>query len=488
MTNPDQFRNQYLLTSADRPGKYEAWPDEYIDENLILYSHPDLPVRSASKNQTTITSIGYILDPLSPKKSNFEILSQLASDLNADGDPFEEINHLGGRYVLIIDHPENQLLVPDAGALRPIMYGRIGDDLVITSSPKLSLAWFDTEQVMNKQKENYIPRIGWRVGRGTDDDRLTRVLANHFLDLEKQSQSRIPYSPPSTIKSIKYSSELLEGTLRAIVERFENPQMWISGGLDSRMLIAASKPISDQCQYIVFNRNDVKETDVSIAQQLQVELDIDVTTADLGPISASFKNKIDSNFCSPRYDNTLPNVEWTGNNQSENGIVISGIVSEVGRTFYEHPTKELSAELCHTLAHLPQTEYSYRELNNWLDCAKRYEKESGINPYDLFYWEQKISNWGARAGRELDLVSELSAPFANRELLHTILQTPREDRRPPKYTTSRRIIQNCWPECLEVPINPNKTLTDKMMSYIKSRSQTNLLHYKIKEAYYTAKY
>ncbi|MFC7213497.1 hypothetical protein ACFQO4_05295 [Saliphagus sp. GCM10025334] len=488
MTDSDRFRNQYLLTSADRPGEYTSWPHESVGENLTLYSHPDLPICSASRNKTNIVCIGYILDPFSPKKSNAEILSQLASNLNAGADPFDKTSHLSGRYVLIIDQPENQLVIPDAGALRPIMYGRIGDDLVITSSPKLSLTWLDTEQKINKSKENYIPRIGWRVGRGTDDDRLTRVLANHFLDLEKQSQSRSPYSSPSTTESIEHSSELLEGSLRAIVDRFENPQMWISGGLDSRMLIAASKPISDQCQYIVFDRNDVKETDVSIAQQLEVELDIDVTTVNLKPASSSFKNKIKSNFCSPRYDNTLANVEWTGNNQSEDGIVISGIVSEVGRTFYEHPTKELSVDLCHTLAHLPRTEYSFRELNNWLDSAKEYEKESGINPYDLFYWEQKISNWGARAGRELDLVSELAAPFANRELLHTILQTPREDRRPPNYTTSRRIIQNCWPECLEVPINPDKTLPDKLMSYVKSRSQTSLLHYKIKEAYYTAKY
>jgi len=248
------------------------------------------------------------------------------------------------------------------------------------------------------------------------------------------------------------------------------------------MLLAASKKVSDQFRYIAFDREDTKESDIRVAQQLGDKLSIDVEIVEPPAVSEEFREQIEAAFCSSRRNKAQANIQQYIEKKGEY-VITSGIVSEVARTRYEHPTREISVEVINELMNLPQTEYSHRELTRWVESAKAYEDESRINAYDLLLWEQKDSNWGARAAREIDLVCEFAVPFANRELLHTLLTTPVEHRRPPEYQTSREIIRTCWPECEEIPINPNESISDMLKSYIKNRSQTSPLHNKIETIY-----
>ena len=362
MSDFDPFRNQYILTTKKRIDEYGHWNQKSITApNVELYHHPSLSVNTVQEEEDRLVCIGYILDPKNPTLTNKQVLTRLLDRVTSEKGLFRELAPLGGRYTLLAEISGRQLVIPDASALRPVLYGTIDQETVVTSSAMLGLNWFDSSQRLTAPKQEYIRQADYWIGTGTDDDRLTRVLANHFLDLDEMEVARMPYVEPSTNEPIQHASSLLSGTMSAIASRFENPHIWLSGGLDSRILLAASKPVSDKFRYIAFDREDTKESDVRIAKQLGNKLQIDVEIVDPPAVSDEFREQIETAFCSPRHNNAQSNIEAYIGKDSEY-VITSGIVSEVTRTRYEHPTKEISVKTIYDLMNPPQTKYCQREL------------------------------------------------------------------------------------------------------------------------------
>ncbi|MDL0121111.1 hypothetical protein PNP85_02000 [Halobacterium salinarum] len=483
MVTKSRFRGQYLLTDANIPKKFSNWESESITDEFDFYHSPDLQSSMVNKNGTRILCAGYIFDPLNPQQTNEQVLNKICGDITSGKNIFDVLSIFGGRYILFVDDGNNQLVIPDAGALRSILYGSFNGYSVVTSSTKLALTLFDTTIQTTPSKEKYIEQADYWIGTGTDDDRLSRVLANHFLDLADMSKSRMPHYPPSQKSPVPYSAEILSGSIEALACRFETPHIWLSGGLDSRTILSASKSVSDQCRYIVFDRPDVPEHDIEIPRRLCEKLGLNLTVVEPEPISDSFRYRLNNEFCSPRYSSAISNVEWYDDIEA-NVVPTTGIISEVARTYYEHPYKPFSPGLCIELSNIPDTDYSRQQLNRWIESAREYERKTNIDIFDLFYWEQKVSTWGARSARELDLVCDLAAPFSNRELLHTLLTTSRDRRRYP-YTIYKGIIEECWSACLEEPINhlPNPTIKKSIEKYISEKSNHSLPYHIISNIY-----
>ena len=89
--------------------------------------------------------------------------------------------------------------------------------------------------------------------------------------------------------------------------------------------------------------------------------------------------------------------------------------------------------------------------------------------FDLFYWEQRMGNWGARAPYERDIALTEISPFNNYDLLLSGLSVPRNKRKSPDYAFFKDVLTETRPEMLEYPINPDpvKTLIEKIKKRLK---------------------
>ena len=109
--------------------------------------------------------------------------------------------------------------------------------------------------------------------------------------------------------------------------------------------------------------------------------------------------------------------------------------------------------------------FAIKNMKKWFNEIKTIISKSGINILNLFYWEQKIGNWCASSGVDLDIAIEHFYPFNCRKLLEILLSVNKKYREYPDVTLYKELIKQLWPDTLKVPINPTK-ITEKLQILI----------------------
>jgi len=107
--------------------------------------------------------------------------------------------------------------------------------------------------------------------------------------------------------------------------------------------------------------------------------------------------------------------------------------------------------------------YFKKQLEKWYPEAKKYADDHKIPLLDLFYWEQRMGNWGALWSFEQDIAVEGVEPFNNRSLLTSLIEIGPEKRSSPNYTYLRKLIQYLWEDALSEPINPGGNYFKKVI-------------------------
>ncbi|MGD6804753.1 hypothetical protein ACQCVK_12300 [Rossellomorea vietnamensis] len=172
------------------------------------------------------------------------------------------------------------------------------------------------------------------------------------------------------------------------------------------------------------------------------------------PVNEAFKELMNELFFYPR---TLPkttNIQWHYfNNTNQNIINVNGHGGEIAKAFYPR-ARSGDSEIDHLISFTKFPEISKDEVTKWYEDAKPWADKQGINIADLFYWEQRMGNWGALFPLEQDAAIEEFSPFSNSPLLFALLKTPVQDRKGPDHQLFKEMIQQMWPETLEYDYNP----------------------------------
>lgn len=79
---------------------------------------------------------------------------------------------------------------------------------------------------------------------------------------------------------------------------------------------------------------------------------------------------------------------------------------------------------------------------------------TSVNPFDLFYWEHRMSTWQSLAMNERDFYGHSFVPFNSRRIFETMLGVPEKERYAD--ATVYRMIEMVDPELLALPINPKQ--------------------------------
>ena len=109
------------------------------------------------------------------------------------------------------------------------------------------------------------------------------------------------------------------------------------------------------------------------------------------------------------------------------------------------------------MAHLNGvSSYSYAKnyYANWIDERMELCQAFNIEMITLFYWEERLANWGTQIQLEKDIAQEDINLFNSRDLVVLILSVNPKYIEIPYYKFHTEIIKLLWPELLNVPINP----------------------------------
>jgi hypothetical protein len=244
--------------------------------------------------------------------------------------------------------------------------------------------------------------------------------------------------------------EIVHGTIQAALHRGQRVALRLTGGIDSRTLLACAGESRTQLHCFTLVDTATALHDVWIPWRLASRMKLtfrfiwsrrlDDATVALMRATTGFMWRD-------------PNEHRTAAFGLANGdLVLLGTVSEVCRCFYYkngiHPENVTAAHLA--------------EVAGWgddADAISAYDEwlagipvHATVNILDLFYWESRLGNWAAMDALALDAFADGFSPFNCRELLEAGLGVDVAHRRAP-YSLHRQICQSAAPETLELAIN-----------------------------------
>lgn len=467
------LRRQFIL-GPRFIGDFPTWKKIKVSSSIFLTVHPELETEQVSHQGSSITLLGYILDPYEPKSSNFEICNRLISQIGSADDIFRNINHMGGRFVIVLNYNGSLRIFTDAIGFRPVYYAKDSSGISWCASQPGSIAtqlgfefgkdtWSDfLNSRFFKNNPDY-----WYPGDCSPFKDVFHLLPNHYLDLKTGETVR--YWPTSRLNGtplqecVEQATDILQRLMKAAHHRF-NLALALTAGYDTRPLLAASKEISKDIVIFtqVHPRINEKNMDVWVPGTLLSKLGLKHILVRCPPTidDDEFLEIYKRNFPTARLSRALM-IYCQYKYWSKSGMVL--ILGTGGELFrckygdrhrYSGENSMVSGKTLARFTWMKGNEFAINQYKRWLSTTKGIWKDYSINILDLFHWEQRKANWASMNQTEADIAHEAFFPYNCRRLLTILLSAEEKYRMPPKFELNRRLVAHMWPEALDVPINP----------------------------------
>ena len=466
------YRRQFILG----PWYVEdllSWTRVRISDTLKLSAHPDLLVSRIASGNTSITLLGYLLDPARPEADDHAIVTQLMAALSRGG--FDAVlaatESLGGRWVLIVDDGANVRLFTDPMGLRQVCYtnelwhgetwcatqpGLIARVCGLTFDPTALTAYIHSDAYAVASERPW-------PGDTTPYAEVSHLLPNHFLRLTDRAAIRFWPEAPLEKCAIEDASESGSSMLSELVTaagRRYKLGMAVTSGWDSRVLLAASRQVADRMFFYTFNHGR-NAADTVVPQRLLPKLGLQhhliKYPARMDPAFAKIYNQ---NFPTP-HDSWGRMMQPLVHKLPAHTVVLTGNAAEITRVRFRLPEGErLTAR---KIARFTYCGIAPRELerNTFVVTATdRWLKSIGntynVHPLDLFYWELRAGRFAAMDQGEWDIAQESFTPYNCRRYLATMLAVDERYRSHDDPIHYRLMIRNLWPDVLSEPVNPRR--------------------------------
>jgi hypothetical protein len=455
------FRRQYLIAPSAINCPFRC-KQLKLNSRHILYSHVDLLVHEIEKNHVRLVLLGDIFDFKQPGKGNPAILKDLI-DLSFSA-LLERLTDYSGRFVMI--HIENNAIriVHDAIAARKVYYCNHGQFVWLASRPNLLARVLNLKITENASKIDFYNSPEFKIlnnsniGNTTIYDTVFQLIPNFYLDVDSCQavrywpNKRLVYQPVSEV-AVK-CAEIIKGTMKSISNRY--PVMLpLTAGKDSRLLMAATK---DFCENVYFYTNrsdglDDEHSDISVPNSLLAHLGLEYHVIEpCSSVDEEFKTLFFNNnsLASSRY---LPFI-YNYYIKHPEKVNLPGNIATGGFEMFKSHHFHFSGKSMASLYKVEKFEHARDYYASWLSGAKDLCREYNIDLVSLFYWEERLANWGTQIQMEKDIAQEEINPFNSRALASLFFSVKPKYLKEPLYILHKRIIKILWPELLAFPINP----------------------------------
>ena len=462
------FPNQFLI-APETVTQLHGWKTLHIREHIVANLHPELPAVQVQGIQSSLTLLGYILDPNDPAASDQDILEKLLLGFSSINDLLDSTSAYGGRWVIIATQSEQTWMFSDALGLRQAFFTpqHHRGGMWIGSQPGILAEYLGLD--MGEAATEFTESFDFRTheeyrwpAASTPFKEVKHLLPNHYLDLGTGQDIR--YWPEASMEPISLNvavdrlAHLLPGLIKAAAMRFDLA-LGITAGWDSRLVLAASHEISDRLDYVTVRQGRMPDTanDIVIPARLLARLGLTHTVIKALPYMSTEFNYRFKRSVYLAHDHYGGDAEAILAWSQRRKVVMTGSGAEIGRCSFraQLPDPDRRRISAHDLARLQKmgdSQFAIEAFEEWLGgLGERH----GSVLLDLFEWEQGHGNWLAMTQLEFDSAwQDIFTPYNCRDVLTTLLSVDERYRRKPDYLLYRMAIERLWPNVMGVPINP----------------------------------
>lgn len=382
------------------------------------------------------------------------IMRQLGrSVVNAENSwkEFDQIvSKLSGRYVIFAAGSQDARLHVDPTASRSCFWARTEGATYLSSHARLlALA---TGERATKQKTWILTHPDYKTDFGkwlpaliTPYDVAKPVFANCLLEIDADYVQHKRFFPFEELRREKPRAaaerfvEAIRFEMACWTNQVSRPILALTSGQDSKTLLKLSSDLIKHRSGLLFTYHFFKENkdhsrkDLLGANKLSIETRIPQMILDVKRFdhSSKFAEFYKATFSSwARFPSLSQSIYEA---LSTDDVLIYGIGGEVGTMFYrERSERPISGEVL--AGKFTNSEFgrnrqlidAYEEYINYSDLPSG--QTLGYDPYDLFYWENRLSSWAAYGYSELELGPTVGLPFNSRRVLTSMLSVSRSER------------------------------------------------------------
>lgn len=459
-----RFNRQFLLCDREI-STWRNWRITSIGEQLFLHTHPNLEISQVQTDERRLTLVGYLFDPKLPHATNDELLNNLIGNSSFE-DVIKATFRLAGKFVLIYWDRKTFRMLHDPAGLREVFYLKGQSNTFCASQPTLfneyqTLAKVNESKAFEFYSSSVFQDRKERIGETTQYEGLFHLQPNHYLDLKTGEAHR--YFPSEPLKrlalevAVDQAAEILKGILAAAATRYKL-MIAVTAGMDSRLMLAASKSIRQEVFYFILETQSLTKDslDITTPEKLLAKMGIPFHVL-------SKSDKVEEGV----KKQMLKNVElmlhrhidfWYNVFYKKKGYMNITSVSEFARNYYHYeanPNKVTGKELA-ALNKYNGNDFVGQVYSDWLAASRKIFQSNGYNTLDMFYWEEKMGNWLANGRSSMGSVIEDFSPFNCRELMMIFLGVDEKYRGRYNSMFHRKVIEKLCPEALQEPINGSR--------------------------------
>tara|TARA_R110001592_G_C13180877_1_gene750875 strand:- start:4497 stop:5999 length:1503 start_codon:yes stop_codon:yes gene_type:complete len=487
------YKRQYVL-STKKVSIFEKSSVTKVCDTHILTVEASLTVIKKSDDTRNLILLGFLLDPNNPKYDNDKIVSDLLLNSNNFNEITLNTHSLGGKWILIYySETEGLNIVNDIVGSRQVYFTQFNNETWAASQPHI-LAQLCAKPLSNSPDiEGYVTSEQFKfterawIGDESRYQGVYHLLPNKYLNCSTATTIRFwPVNPikKQTLEQIvPIISKNLQGILSSANNRFKL-LLAVSAGWDSRVLLAASKGIINDCYCFIqkFDSMANSHPDIDIPSKLSKKLKFNFNVREAKNYSEEFESALIKSVDIPQSENKRV-LYYDFFSGFKDEVNISGVVGELCRSRFGDK-REASAKKLSAIFGRDDSTYAIEMTQKWLDEVKiNNVEETGVNIWDLFYWEQFIGNWGVAGQASSDLAIEEFFPFNCRniiELSYGLDNLAYEDS--PLFIA---LINHMWPEALSEPVNPKSkfekciTLGKQLLRKIRVFNKIRYIYFKL---------
>lgn len=459
------LHHQFVL-SPDPPATMPGWHRLRCSEFYVA-AHSSLPVRRvADIDQNEVAFVlGWPIDHVGRAASGqvrfpFQVTAASIDRLE------EAIYSFGGRYAFVILASDLKRLYLDAGGSLSAVFSK---ERATAGSTVSALVMGDHDHLLRWKAPGAFPddrpNHFWPAGL-TPDPEVRRLLPNHYLDLEswravrhypKSGFHRVPVSEvPSCIEEIV---SLLRRDIGAVVEDAPRIYMPLTGGRDSRMLLACSREWRDKVTYVTFDYRRWRKRrdeliDLHLAKRLARRFRL---RHQVVPVPSSLPPGTEIRYLRRIGFAGGSGKAWDFFHACQTHLDLSaawltGFAAEVGEAFYwraeDKETDKISPAGLLARMKLPLLDRFEPAVRAWLHDVPDVPLTTVL---DLAYLEHRVGGWAAPhlyGGAPFRLSM---TPFCSRGVFDRMLRLPSDYRYRERLASD--VISQAWPELMTFPIN-----------------------------------
>ena len=455
----EALHGQWIIGQAVPTPSESFRPIQLHSASLLVHaSLRSLPVKASGMQ------VGWLLgSPISLCKGQFLHSEYSVDEELIDPDLWVEkwIYGLAGSFLFILDHDKQRRLYLDCAGSLSAVYDQESRRVGATAEILFAEQEY-RERLLNKRRRDLeVSADGWISGHLTAHRGLSRLIANHYLDLVTFQMIR-HWPRGSLIKGLS-ADEAAERISNAAIPTIRAAAgappafMALTGGYDTRVLLSLARALREQVEFLTIAAPGA-DRDIYIAKQLAFRFGLKHR---ISPFVQATEGQRQA------WDMRVGHVV-TGANRGMhpslwplgNAVLVGGVGGEVGRGFLWMDSSEsssISATGIIDRLKLAREPDLVNAIQAWLSGMP-----GGLNALevlDLAFIELRNSSWAFGQAYSNPLTVKIN-PLNSRSAYEAMLGSSPNTRR--NNALFRTVIEQNWPELLTIPINRYGDYRDKL--------------------------